>query len=132
MNSAVQQPETTPFERIGGTPAVRRLVDRFYRIMDESPEARPLRAIHAADLEPMRVRLTEYLTAWLGGPRTYFERSDAKCIMSAHSPFAIDAALRDQWMSCMRTALEDTAVDPELRSKMDAALGRVAEALRNR
>ena len=29
----------TPYERIGGEAAIRTLVDRFYQLMDELPEA---------------------------------------------------------------------------------------------
>jgi hemoglobin len=123
---------TTPFERMGGEPAVRRLVDHFYRIMDESAQAKPIRAMHAADLSPMRERLTEYLTAWLGGPRHYFERADSKCIMSAHSPYAIGEAERDQWMTCMRSALDQAAIEGEVRALVEPALARIADALRNR
>jgi len=132
MQSAAPQPNPTPFERIGGEPVVQRLVDHFYRIMDESPDARPLRAIHAPNLDPMRERLAGFLTAWLGGPRTYFERPDAKCMMSAHAPFAIGEDMRDQWMACMRIALNETGVEPELGSLIEKALWRVADALRNR
>ena len=117
---------------MGGEPTVRRLVDHFYRIMDESPRAGPIRAMHAADLGPMRERLTEFLTAWLGGPRHYFERADSKCIVSVHSPFAIGEAERDQWMGCMREALDATDIPAEVRSQVEPALARVADALRNR
>jgi hemoglobin len=128
----MEQPVATPFERMGGEPTVRRLVDHFYRIMDESVEAVSIRAMHAADLNPMRDRLTEYLTAWLGGPRRYFERSDSKCIMSAHSPFQIGAQQRDEWMACMRQALNEAGIAEDLRLLIEPAMTRVADALRNR
>ena len=38
---------------MGGEAAVRRLVDRFYDIMDSSSEALELRTLHATDLGPM-------------------------------------------------------------------------------
>ena len=38
----------TPFEWIGGEPAVRALVDRFYDLMDLEPGYRELRASHGA------------------------------------------------------------------------------------
>jgi len=40
----------TNFIRIGGQPAVNRLVDSFYRRMDTLREARGIRAMHQADL----------------------------------------------------------------------------------
>lgn len=128
-NTAVEQ---TPYQIIGGTAAVRRIVDRFYDIMDSAPEAAGIRAMHADDLSPMRERLSEFLNAWLGGPRTYFERGDHKCIMSAHRSFAIGEAERDAWMMCMRQALEDSDVPADLRALLDRPFSRMCEAFRNR
>ena len=61
-----------PYELIGGGPVVRQVVERFYDIMDADPAAAGIRAMHAGDLGPMRERLFEFLSAWLGGPTTYF------------------------------------------------------------
>ncbi len=124
--------EQTPYDMIGGATVVRRIVDRFYDIMDTAPEATRLRAMHGDDLAPMRDRLSEFMNAWLGGPRTYFERGDRKCIMTAHRPFAIGKEDSDAWMMCMRQALEDCDVPPKLRELVDRALSRMATAFRNR
>jgi hemoglobin len=122
----------TPFERLGGEEAVRRLVNRFYDLMESAPEARELRAMHASDLAPMRDKLSDFLIGWLGGPPRYLARSDRKCLTSAHSPYAIGAAERDQWLVCMQRALVDVGADEETRRMLEQPLSRVAEALRNR
>ncbi|MBP8874333.1 MAG: cyanoglobin, partial [Polaromonas sp.] len=36
----------TPYERIGGEAGVRKLVHRFYELMDELPEAYQVRKLH--------------------------------------------------------------------------------------
>ena len=41
----------THFERIGGADKVRALVQRFYQLMDELPEAYGIRKLHAEDLQ---------------------------------------------------------------------------------
>jgi len=69
--SAVQQArpsQATPFERIGGRPPIEDMVDRFYDLMDSEPSFAPLRAIHRGDLAPMREKLSDFLTAWMGAP----------------------------------------------------------------
>lgn len=124
--------QLNPYEMIGGAPAVRRIVDRFYDIMDEDPAAAPIRAMHAEDLGPMRDRLFEFLSGWLGGPPLYFQRSDRKCIMSAHRPFAIGEAERDQWMMCIRRAMADSGVSPEVRELLDKPFLRMCEAFRSK
>ena len=64
---------TTPYEVIGGDAGVRRLVDRFYDLMDASPEAATIRRLHAASLKASRDKLYMYLTGWTGGPPIYVE-----------------------------------------------------------
>ena len=124
--------ERTPYDMVGGETALREIVERFYDIMDSAPEANDIRAMHARDLSPMRERLFEFLSGWLGGPPLYFQRPDHKCIVSAHRPFAIGEAERDQWMMCMRRAMEETGVPAEVRTLLDRPFLRVADAFRNR
>ena len=40
----------TPYDRIGGETTVRRLVARFYELMDTLPEAYGIRKLHPKDL----------------------------------------------------------------------------------
>lgn len=125
-------PRPTPYQIVGGEVMVRRVADRFYDIMDSAPEAARIRALHADDLSAVRERLFEFLSGWLGGPPLYFQRPDHKCIMSAHRPFAIGEAERDEWMMCMRRALEECGLPEDIRTVLDAAFLRMAEAFRNR
>lgn len=119
----------TPFERIGGAVAVAALVNRFYDLMDSDPRYARLRAIHAPDLSPMRRSLTGFLTGWMGGPRDWF--GQGKCVMSAHHPYRIDADLSDQWTHAMRRALDEQAIDADLRDMLATAFGRVAATMQN-
>ena len=122
----------TPYELLGGEAAVRQLANRFYDFMDELPEAAGLRAMHGPDLGPMRAKLFEFMSGWLGGPPLYFQRADAKCFGAAHRPFPIDAAARDQWMLCITRALDELDITADLRQLLDNAFTRTTEALRNR
>jgi hemoglobin len=80
----------------------------------------------------MRERLFQFLSGWLGGPPLYYQRPDHKCIMSAHGAFAIGAAERDQWMACMRRALDECGVAADVRALLDRPLALMCEAFRNR
>ena len=122
----------SPYEMLGADEGVRRLVDRFYCIMDAAPQAQAIRAMHAGDLAPMRERLFDFMSGWLGGPSRYLQRADAKCIVSAHQPFAIGSAESEQWMYCMERALEETGASAEVRGLLIPALRRMAGAFRNR
>lgn len=126
-------PAPTPFELFGGETAVRQLVDRFYDLMEGDPDYAALRALHATDLDPMRASLTGFLTAWLGGPRDWFDaRPGAPCVMSLHRRFAIDRAVADQWLAAMARALDSSAIDAPLRSAVTTALARMAGGMVNR
>lgn len=126
------EPRPSPYDLIGGEAVVRRVVDRFYDIMDTEPAAAGIRGMHGKDLAPIRGLLFEFLSGWLGGPPLYFQRPGHKCIMSAHRPYPIGEAERDQWMMCMRRALADCGVSEELRTLLDPAFLRMCEAFRSR
>lgn len=122
----------TPYEQLGGETGVRQLVQAFYDEMDAAPEAAALRSMHAPDLEPMRQILFEFLSGWLGGPRTYFERMNAKCMMSAHAGLPISQREADQWLGCMRRALQKLDIENDTRAFIDNAFTRVCNAMVNR
>lgn len=126
------KPQPTLYQRIGEEAALRQIVDRFYDLMQSDPAVAPLRAMHAPDLGPMRERLTEFMTGWLGGPPVYFQRKDSRCMAMVHAPFPIDAAIRDQWLSCMYRALDDSAVSADLQASIRRALERMTEDMVNR
>jgi hemoglobin len=60
--------QVIPYEAIGGEQAVRKLVDRFYDLMDTLPEAQGIRALHPESLAGSREKLFMFLSGWLGGP----------------------------------------------------------------
>lgn len=131
MNQAVTE-ESKPaslFEQAGGEDGVRALVDRFYDLMEQDAAYAALRDMHDDDLFPMRVSLAQFLTAWLGGPRDWFEARPGACIMSAHRRFGITRETAAQWVHAMSRALKDTRIDPVLATRMRDAFLRMANAM---
>jgi hemoglobin len=121
-----------PFNLVGQEDGVRRLVKAFYDHMEQDPEFARLRSIHAPDLGPMRSRLADYLTQWMGGPRAYAERHPGRpCIVSAHGPFAIDGQMAEDWMACMGKAFATADVSPEFRSMVEPVMADMCQGLRN-
>lgn len=121
-----------PYDMIGGAEVLHRIVDRFYEIMDTDPAAAGIRAMHGQDLAPIREKLFDFLSGWLGGPNLYFQRPDRKCLHSAHAPYAIGEAERDQWLMCMYRALEDAGVDAETRELLRQPFFTVADFVRTK
>ena len=100
----------------GGEPGIRRLVDRFYDLMEERPDASRIRRMHPRDLETSRDKLSRFLCGWLGGPRRYSEKYGPIRIPAAHARFPIGAAERDAWLACMRAALADQPLAEDFKA----------------
>jgi hemoglobin len=119
------------FERIGGTVAIDRLVESFYRRMDTLPEAAGIRAMHPADLASTKQILKRYLSEWTGGPKLYSPEKGHPRLRQRHIGFAIGSSERDAWLLCMRGALAEIVADDAARQEIDAALSRLADWMRN-
>lgn len=130
MNEVTELP--TPYERLGGEAKVRELVDRFYDYMDSLAEAQGIRSLHAKSLRASRNKLFMFLSGWLGGPNLYVEEYGHPRLRRRHLPFSIGQAERDQWMYCMKKALEDIVIDKKLRDELESALWRTADHMRNK
>jgi hemoglobin len=122
---------TTPYDALGGADAVRRLVDRFYDLMDELPETHGLRQLHPTDLTGSRQSLFEFLSGWFGGPSLYIEKKGHPRLRMRHMPFAIGPGERDQWMLCMRTALDEQVGDEALHQGVLNAFVQMADHMVN-
>lgn len=123
---------TTPYQAIGGEPAVRALVKRFYELMDTLPEAYGIRKLHARDLSGSEEKLFMFLSGWLGGPQLYVERFGHPRLRARHLPFPIGSDEAAQWMLCMREAMAEHVADEALRRRLDKALTDLAAHMHNR
>ena len=121
--------EPLPYDLIGGTDIVARLVDRFYDLMETDPAYAALRALHKPDLAPMRASLTGFLVAWLGGPRDWFDARPGACIMSAHSGIGINADTARQWIDAMARAMADSGIEPTLAQRIGDAFVQMARGM---
>jgi len=90
-------PEHSLYELLGGETGVRKLVDRFYDLMDSAPEAADIRAIHPKSLKQSREKLFLFLTGWSGGPQTYIETRGHPALRMRHAPFSIGETESSQW-----------------------------------
>lgn len=121
----------THYDALGGEAGIRAIVDRFYDLMDTAPEAVHVRALHAANLKVSREKLRLFLTGWTGGPQLYVEQYGHPMLRQRHFPFAIGAVERDEWLWCMTRALDEHAMDADLRAYLKQRLNALAEHMRN-
>ncbi|MGE0699099.1 MAG: group II truncated hemoglobin [Hyphomicrobiaceae bacterium] len=132
MTDASENDGTTLYEAIGGEVAVRRLVRRFYELMDTLPEAKACRDIHPPSLEGSEEKLFEYLTGWLGGPQLYVAKRGHPMLRRRHFVAPIGPDERDGWLVCFETALRETVEDARLRVAILEPVRRLASHMQNK
>ena len=126
-------PETqmTPYETLGGEPAVHQLVNRFYALMDELPEAYNVRQMHPESLEGSATSLFEYLSGWFGGPSLYIAKKGHPRLRMRHAPYAVGTTVRDEWMLCMTQALTEQVTNPVFRANLIETFAQMATHMIN-
>ena len=123
---------TTPFERVGGEPGVRQLVDRFYDLMDLEPAFASIRALHPQTLDGSRDKLFWFLCGWLGGPNHYTDRFGHPMLRARHLPYTIGISERDQWMACMVQTMTERQMEATLAQRLAESFYGTADWMRNR
>ena len=134
MTQNIDEPRhpITPFDLVGGEQNVRKLVDRFYDLMDEDPDYFGIRQLHPASLAGSREKLFKFLMGWLGGPPLYEQEYGHPRLRARHLPYAIASAERDQWMACMIRAMADVDLEESLRKRLTQSFFQTADWMRNK
>ena len=127
----MENTELSLYEMLGGETGLRSLVDRFYDLMDSSPEAEKIRSFHPQSLKQSREKLFMFLSGWSGGPQLYVERFGHPRLRMRHFPFPIGSVERDQWLWCMNRVLDESQLDPRVVEYLKARFAVVADAMKN-
>jgi len=125
------QTPPTLYERLGGETGVHRLVDAFYNIMDNRPEAADVRALHPADISSSNNKLFMYFSGWFGGPPLFTDAFGHPRLRARHLPFKIDIKERDQWLFCMAGAFKELELEPQLAQDLWDKIAPMADHMRN-
>ena len=120
------------YESIGGAEAVRSIVDLFIDEIENRPGVDHLRDLYKnVDMTVYRERLFEFLCGWLGGPALYTQRHGIPMLRENHRSIPINDSAADEWMTCMKAALDKAVYDHSVHLKIEGALMRMAESLKN-
>ncbi len=123
--------KSSHYERIGGEEKIRALVQRFYQLMDELPEAYGVRKMHGESLKSSEDKLFKFLSGWMGGPQLFVREFGQPMLRQRHMPFSIGKSERDQWLLCMGQALDELVEEEQLRNELKVAFIKVADFMRN-
>jgi hemoglobin len=131
MNEEEREQPSSTFERIGGDAGLHQLVDVFYDTMESLNDAQPILEMHPKDLRSSREKLFMFLSGWMGGPDRYIAAFGHPRLRARHLPFPIGEKERDQWLLCMRTALDALDIDTMLRESLMSSFTQTANHMMN-
>lgn len=120
------------YEQLGGETGIRKLVHRFYELMDTLPEAAAIRAMHPGDLTDSEDKLFKFLSGFFGGPSLYIQQYGHPMLRRRHLPFPIDDSARDQWLLCMNRAMDELDIDRAQKEFLTGVFFQTADHMRNR
>jgi len=123
--------QISSYERIGSEEGLWKLVNTFYDNMDTLAESKTIRDLHPSDLRSAREQLFMFLSGWLGGPDRYIAAFGHPRLRARHLPFTIGNAERDQWLMCMRKALNEMPIDAAFREQLIMAFTQTANHMMN-
>jgi hemoglobin len=116
------------FVRIGGRPAVERIVDDFYARIEADPDMRP---IFPADMAPGREKQKLFMEQWLGGEPRYSDRFGHPRLRRRHFPFPIEERHAGRWLHHMTSAMRAAGVSDADLAEILAGLGPLAHHMVN-
>lgn len=120
-------------DQLGGEPALRRLVNRFYDLIETDPRGENLMRLHfrGHGLAHVREEQFAFLSGFLGGRRYYEEKHGNMEVrlMHAHVPIALEDA--ESWLTLMDQAITDEGLTGPHVERMRMAFRRVAMILVN-
>jgi hemoglobin len=119
------------YERIGGAPALHKLVNLFYDIIENDPEGQGLNVLHLRGhgVAHSRVEQFNFLSGFLGGPQIYIEKHGHSNVREMHRHVEIGPIERDAWLACMSRAIRDAGLASEISTVLMKHFRAVANAL---
>jgi len=122
----------TPYERIGGDEGLQQLVTLFYDNMETLAEAKLIRDLHPKDMRSAREKFYMFLSGWMGGPDRYIVAFGHPQLRARHLPFPIGMEERDQWLMCMKKALDEMDVDALFKEQLISSFTQTANHMMNK
>lgn len=106
-------PNESIYENLGGAEGLHRLVEVFYDKVQLHPQLSPL---FPADITPVLEKQYQFLSQFFGGPSLYSDLHGHPMMRARHMHIPLTPARAEEWLECMKEALEEAAVEEPLRS----------------
>lgn len=120
-------------EQIGGEEVVRTLVERFYDIVEESPEGAQIVKLHKRGhgMSHARAEQFNFLSGFMGGRQYYKEKHGHADVKFMHEHVPITEEDAENWLKCMDQALTDLDLSGPAIERLRSVFRRVALMLVN-
>ena len=117
------------FYELIGKERLHELVNKFYDIVFNDSSIS-----HLFDSEKTLIREKQYLflTQFLGGPMLYSEKYGHPKLKMRHIPHEIGESEKDEWLRCMKLAIDSMNFEEDLGANLYSCFPRIAEHMRNK
>jgi len=103
------------YELIGGEKTIRKIVNHFYPKVQQHPD---LKDLFPEDITPVMEKQFMFLSQFFGGPALYTEQHGHPMMRARHMPFKINEKRALAWLSCMKEALQEIDLPPEIQAHL--------------
>ncbi|AGT11398.1 group II truncated hemoglobin [Paracoccus aminophilus] len=121
-------------DQLGGEDVLRRLVERFYDLIETRPEGRQILHLHfrGHGMSHVRGEQFDFLSGFFGGRRYYADKHGHMNLREIHDHIPIRPEDAEDWLFCMDLAMSDCQIAPALHQRLMTAFRRAALVLVNR
>lgn len=112
-----------------GPDMIRMLVDRFYESVFASPI---IGHLFQTDKRVVKSKQYMFLTQFLGGPTLYSQQYGHPKMRMRHLPHAITNEAKEEWLRCMKDAIETLPIEAELKTALFNVFPQIAQHMVNR
>lgn len=106
-----------------------KLVTHFYDLVQKNPILSPL---FKDDFDRIRDKQFCFLSQFLGGPPRYNEKYGHPRMRMRHLPHPIDEKAKEEWLKCMKEAIQTLEIPDDLKTALYNCFPAVAQHMVNR
>ena len=118
---------TTIYDKLGDQ-NVQLLVDNFYALVQQNEIIAPL---FKGDFTLIKEKQFMFLSQFLGGPGRYTAAYGHPKMRMRHLPHKITDEAKDQWLDCMKKAVDTLPIDNEFKATLYNCFPAVAQHMVN-
>jgi hemoglobin len=115
-------------DQLGGEEKVRELVNRFYDLIETTPEGANIHRLHLKNHGMARAREEQFnfLCGFFAGRRHYEEKHGHMSVRMIHQHVPITQEDAHNWLACMKQAISDCGITGPLAEKLQKNFTNVA------